>query len=310
VRILFDNVNLQSSSGPNHFGGKLKKYLNASGNECGTDIENPDVQLSFIETSKQTVSTPLVLRIDGIYFDIDTDFVQMNKNILRTYEMADGVIFQSEYCKELIFKYFGVHNNWKVVHNGADLEQIEKIEPMKNEITARYENIWTCASSWYYNNNPVTPRRWKRLKENVEFFLTYAKSTDCLVVAGDVYQQDMIQHERIFYIGRLDPKRLLSLYKSSKYFIHLASPDACPNVIVDALACGCKIACSSLGGAREIAGPNALVVEEDVWDYNPMQLNGERKIDLTKITSNCYNVPIDMQIVATTYQNFMENLRE
>ena len=297
MKILLDNVNLNSSSGPNHFGKKLKARLDAMGHLCSTDIGDPDVQLSFIETHMSEPKVPLVLRLDGIYFDTESDFMSQNKNILRSYKMASGVVFQSEYCKELIFKFFGEHENYDVIHNGADLQYINSIPEMNNALRVKYDNIWCCASSWYYNNNPNTPRRWKRLKENVEFFQQYGGANDCLVVAGDVAERDEV----------LDPvDQLISLYKASKYFIHLASPDACPNVVVDARASGCKVICSSLGGAKEIAGPDAMVVQEEEWDYSPMELNGPRPMNLTNISANCYNAEVDMSIVASKYGNFLE----
>tara|TARA_A100001515_G_scaffold22592_2_gene17352 strand:+ start:20776 stop:21714 length:939 start_codon:yes stop_codon:yes gene_type:complete len=308
MNILLDNVNLDSTSGPNHFGKKLKTRLDSIGHRCLTGMSQPDIQLSFIETHMPMPLAPLVLRLDGIYFDTDADFVSQNKNILRSYEMSSGVIFQSEYCKELIFKYFGEHENYEIIHNGADIEYINSIEPMQNELTSKYNNIWTCASSWYYGNNPGRPRRWKRLSENIDFFLQYASVQDCLVVAGDVHQSHMVQDDRIYYTGRLDTDNLFSLYKASKFFIHLASPDACPNVVVDARASGCKVICSSLGGSKEIAGPDALVVSEEPWDYSPMQLNGHRPINLTKIESNCYDVPYDMKDVAQKYSSFLEGV--
>jgi glycosyltransferase involved in cell wall biosynthesis len=220
--------------------------------------------------------------------------------------MASGVIFQSEYCKELIFKFFGEHQNCEVIHNGADIEYINSIPAMKNDLTAEYENIWCCASSWYYNNDPNTPRRWKRLRENVEFFQQYGGVNDCLVVAGDVAERDRVSDKRVVYAGRLPVDRLFSLYKASKHFVHLASPDACPNVVVDARASGCRVICSSLGGAKEIAGPDAMVVQEGVWDYEPMQLNAQRSMDLTNINTNCYNAEMDMRKIAEQYSNFLE----
>ena len=289
MKILLDNVNLNSSSGPNHFGKKLKTGLDALGHLCSTDIRDPDLQLSFIETHMSEPKVPLVLRLDGIYFDTESDFMSQNKNILRSYKMASGVVFQSEYCKELIFKFFGEHENYDVIHNGADLQYINSIPEMDNALRVKYDNIWCCASSWYYNNNPNTPRRWKRLKENVEFFQQYGGANDCLVVAGDVAERDKVLDHRIHYAGRLPVDQLISLYKASKYFIHLASPDACPNVVVDARASGCKVICSSLGGAKEIAGPRAMVVQEEEWDYSPMELNGRRPMNLTNIGANCYN---------------------
>lgn len=306
MKILLDNVNLDSSSGPNHFGKKLKARLNTMGHVCSTGVTAPDVQLSFIETHMVSPRAPMILRLDGIYFDTDSDFVLQNKNILRSYKMASGVIFQSEYCKELIFKFFGEHQNCEVIHNGADIEYINSIPAMKNDLTAEYENIWCCASSWYYNNDPNTPRRWKRLRENVEFFQQYGGVNDCLVVAGDVAERDRVSDKRVVYAGRLPVDRLFSLYKASKHFVHLASPDACPNVVVDARASGCRVICSSLGGAKEIAGPDAMVVQEGVWDYEPMQLNAQRSMDLTNINTNCYNAEMDMRKIAEQYSNFLE----
>jgi glycosyltransferase involved in cell wall biosynthesis len=308
MNILLDNVNLSSTSGPNHFGRKLKSRLDAMGHTCSPDVPRPDAQLSFIETHMSEPLAPMIVRLDGVYFDTESDFVSQNKNILRSYKLSSGAIFQSEYCRELIFKFFGEHENSQIIHNGADLQFIKSVQPMENELTAKFENVWTCASSWYYNNNPNTPRRWKRLKENVEFFQQYAAPRDCLVVAGDVALPDRVQDSRVFYSGRLPTDDLFSLYKASKYFIHLASPDACPNVVVDARASGCRVICSSLGGAKEIAGPDAMIVKEEDWDYEPMQLNGTRPMDLTTIGTNCYNAEMDMGVVSARYANFLKQV--
>ena len=56
----------------------------------------------------------------------------------------------------------------------------------------------------------------------------------------------------------------------SAAFIHLAWLDHCPNVVVDARAAACQIICSSAGGTKEIAGPSAIVIEEDEWDFEPV----------------------------------------
>lgn len=311
MKVLFDNIDLGSTSGPNSFANKLKKYLELNHHECKTSIKDPDAQISFIETHHKSVSVPLLLRLDGIYFDIETDFVKKNKNILRSYNMADGVVFQSNYCKKLIFKYFGEHKKWTVIHNAADLEAINKAKALQLPELQKFENVWSCASSWYYNNNPATPRRWKRLKENVEFFLRHSPPNDCLVVAGNAFGSDQsvieIENDRVFYAGILPTETLYSLYKTSKFFIHLASPDACPNVVVDARAAGCKVICSSVGGSSEIAGPTALVVKEE-WDYDPIYLNGDRPIDLNNVLVNYHDSDIDMNNAAKKYEDFLKEL--
>ena len=51
MKILFENVNLSSSSGPNHFASKLVKYLGYDGNKCVSSLSpDVDVKLTFIES--------------------------------------------------------------------------------------------------------------------------------------------------------------------------------------------------------------------------------------------------------------------
>ena len=176
MRILLDNVNLKSTSGPNHFGKKLKKNFEAMAYDCGVELKDPDVQLSFIETYLSDPIAPMILRLDGIYMDPDNDFIMQNRNIRRSYEMSSGVVFQSNYSKELVFTYFGEHPNYTVIHNAADLEYIASIPTLENEFTRKFDTIWCCASSWYYNNNPQTPRTWKKTSSKYRVFFAILTS--------------------------------------------------------------------------------------------------------------------------------------
>ena len=96
LNLFLENVNLNSNSGPNSFGQKLFKYMPS----CGVTIENtpePDAYLCFIESGRPTHNAPLFQRLDGIYFNSAFDYTSQNSNIKRTYELAKGVIFQSQF---------------------------------------------------------------------------------------------------------------------------------------------------------------------------------------------------------------------
>ena len=287
MNIFLDNVDLSSASGPNHFASKLKNYMELQGDEF-TSAKKFDVQLSFIQSTNKIA--PIFQRLDGIYFNSQQDYDRMNASIKETYRQAKGVVFQSNFNKELTFKYFGEHDNYRVIHNGADLGFINQIKPLKNDILEQFDDVWSCASSW---------RPHKRLRENIRYFLEHSKDSDCLIVAGSVQQDEFVKHNRIFYVGDVDIRTLYSIYKKSKYFLHLAFLDHCPNVVVDAAACGCHIICSSTGGTKEVA-INGTVVEEDNWNFEPLELyNPPPK------TNNNFNTNIDMTYVATQYHKFM-----
>ena len=298
MNIFLDNVNLTSNSGPNHFGRKLKKYLEKR--KCTFTFGMPiDLQLTFIEAQNR-IEAPLVQRLDGIYFNNKFDFNMQNSNILRTYEQAKGVIFQTKFNKLLTHKYFGPHENSVTITNGADMELIETIIPANDieyPFLSFYDNVWCCASSW---------RPHKRLHENINYFLENKGPNDCLLVAGQTPK--IIKDPSVYYLGNLTVKQLLSVYKRSDVFIHLAWLDHCPNVVVDARACGCKIICSSSGGTKEVAGPGAKLVMDQHWDYSPVDLYNPPPMNYAKTVINEVDSNIDMEHVAGKYKTFLEKI--
>ena len=298
MNILFDNVNILSRSGPNHFGTKLIKYLDRSGHNCLVPPqEGADIKLSFIETQQIIKTEPLVLRLDGIYFDPEQSYELRNSNILRSYRQADGVVFQSEFNRDISFKYFGEHPNHTVINNGADMEYLNSISPLNHPSIDKFETVWCCAATW---------RRWKRLEENLKYFLEHSGPNDCLVVAGHVDIKGAVIHDRIFFVGDIDVHNLYALYKRSKYFVHLARYDSCPNVVVDARAAGCQIICSSIAGTKEVAGPDAIVIYEEPWDYSPASTTNLPEMKFDKVITNGYNTNIDMADVSKRYAAFLE----
>jgi len=126
------------------------------------------------------------------------------------------------------------------------------------------------------------------------------------VIAGDK-SEDILKEDRIFYVGNISILQLISLYKRAKYFIHLTWLDHCPNVVVDARASGCQIICSSAGGTKEIAGPDAIVIEEDEWDFEPVKLYEPPVMDFTKKVKNVYENDYNMTKVAEQYLNFLKH---
>ena len=206
-------------------------------------------------------------------------------------------MFQSEFNRDMCFKYFGEHKNYSVINNGADLEYMKDIRPLGHPKLDAFETVWCCAASW---------RRWKRLRENIKYFLEHSGPKDCLVIAGHVDASEAIIHDRIFFVGDINTNSLYSLYKRSKYMIHLARFDSCPNVVVDARAAGCQIICSSIAGTKEVAGPDAIVIHEKPWDYSPASTTNLPEISFDKVISNGYNTNIDMVDVSERYEQFLK----
>lgn len=296
MKIKLNNVDLLSRSGPNSFASKLATQFESSGHEIVKE-NNADVQLSFI-TITENLSKKIFLRLDGIYFNTQQDFISLNAPIRESFKNAYGIIYQTYFNHALIEQYFGKHNNCQIINNGTNIEQIRNILPFRHELIDKFDKVWSCASSW---------RPHKRLNENIRYFQTHSSINDCLIVAGKDATFDGINDKRIFYVGDVDWKTLISIYKRSTYFVHLAWLDHCPNVVIDARAAGCEVICSSSGGTKEIAGLGAKLIDDAEWDFSPVDLYRPPKLDFSKFNNNTINSNIDIVDVAQKYINFFKS---
>tara|TARA_R110001583_G_scaffold7985_10_gene38919 strand:+ start:10056 stop:10991 length:936 start_codon:yes stop_codon:yes gene_type:complete len=301
MKVLFDNVNIDSRSGPNGFAKKLKKELNLDQYNCEVlaHLDKkfiPDIQLSFIMSHYKFA--PIIQRLDGIYFNSEQDFEDLNRPIKATYDAAELVIFQSEFNKLLSEKWFGKKEKSRVIRNGTCLSQIKEIKPSTHEFLEKFSDIWCCASSW---------RPHKRLKDNIRYFLENASEESIFLVAGAGAKQEDFSEcfdllgKKIFYIGDLDWESLVGIYKRSSHFVHLSWLDHCPNVVVDARAAGCHVICSSSGGTKEIAGEKSTIIQEEEWDLSPTRLYYPPKLDFSKKIENTHISDISIERAAREY---------
>ena len=281
-------MDFKSRSGPNGFGLKLaNQFL-----KCGLEVVNrdPKAVLNFIQGNITGYRN--VLRLDGIYFNTDQDWKKQNNPILASYKLADAVIVQSEFNRELVSKYFGDRSSVHVINNGTNLGTINAIP--RAEIETHRDNSWLCASSW---------RPHKRLIENIRYFQKHAGEKAVLYVAGsgDISALHQVRDPRIKYVGDLTWKQLISLMKSCSNFVHLAYLDHCPNVVIDARASGCKVHCSSSGGTKEVSGKGSIVVVEKPWDFKPTKLYSPPSLDFNNRLTVDAEVDIDIKNVANSY---------
>lgn len=301
MNILFDNVDFNSKAGPHWFGRKLSASFLRKKHMINAD--NPDAHLAFISSTSHLSGVPLFQRLDGIWYDTMTDYGRMNEPIKKTYDLADGVIFQSKFDRDFISHHFGTHPNYEVIHNGTDVDYIKSVPVAIGLDGAGL--LWGCASSWVNGSGDL--RHNKRLSENIRYFQEHSGDYDILFVAGSVGTYKNPDPNKILFLGELDINSLFSLYKRADWFIHLASQDHCPNVVVDAKMSGCRIVCASSGGTSEIAGKDAVVIADPnehgfgAYNYNvPTTLDFDQKLDN-------WHDDLDLSIdnVADQYLKFM-----
>ena len=288
MKVFTHNFNPNSNSGPNKFTRTLFSQLIKDEKVSLSSQQEADVEFCLIQQQVHKVK-PMVLRLDGIWFNSDQNYKEQNKIIEYSYKNADAVIFQSNFNKKLTESWFGEHQNSHVIHNAADLGLIKTANShFWDRKFGKDTEVWSCASSW---------RPHKRLDENIRYFLEFAPKDAIFAIAGALGKEevrDASKNKRIVVLGELDYMSLLSLYKRSSTFVHLAYLDHCPNVVVDAQAAGCKIICSNSGGTQEIVENGIAVIEED-WDFKPCKLYEPPRLKFDNF--KCYSMTKNRNIV-------------
>jgi glycosyltransferase involved in cell wall biosynthesis len=307
VKIHLDNVNLNSNSGPNSFAKRLSKGLIESGHEVELyDGRSSDISVVFIEPSGRPLAKKVVQRLDGIWFSPE-EFETKNSNIKNLYQNSDGVIWQSEFDKEMITKWWGNHQNGAIIRNGIDLNPVKKFTiPALEQIRNQYEMVFVCSANWH-------PQ--KRLLENINLYKhlrKFYKSAALIVMGSNPVQ---VADNHIFYTGPQPHEVCLEVFSCSNWMIHLAWLDHCPNTVVEALSQGTPIICSEQGGTKELVKEFGVILKEsksynyELTNYdNPPPMNYANLKRLPEKNELGKHFDISIQRTLEDYLTFLKGL--
>lgn len=278
MKIHFDNVNLLSSTGPNTFASRLSSELTRLGHEIITGSgSTADVSLVFISASGNRLAKKIVQRLDGIWFSPD-DFHRRNLEIKKLYSTADHVIWQSNFDREMITKWWGDPTEGSVISNGSS-KTYNKSSAIENQISSirnKYDTIFVSSANWH-------PQ--KRLNDNIRVFNKLRKfhPNSCLFILG-AGSGGTAAH--VFNIGNVPHDVCFQLFEASDWMIHSAWLDHCPNTVVEALSCELPVICSSDGGTKEIVGDYGIILKETVpYDFQLAFYDDPPLIDIDQIVS-------------------------
>jgi len=308
MKVHLDNVNMSSSSGPNSFGKRLAMALIESGHEVELhDGTHADVSIVFIEPSGRPLAKKVIQRLDGIWFSPE-EFETKNSSIKKLYQSADGVIWQSEFDKEMITKWWKFPKKGAVIHNGINAREIKKFQiPALEQIRQQYEMLFVCSANWH-------PQ--KRLLQNIELYkhLRNFYSSAALIVLGS--NPIKVADPHIFYAGSQPHEICLEIFSAANWMLHLAWLDHCPNTVIESLSQGTPVICSEHGGTKELIKGYGIILNEKVnYNFELTDYENPPKIDVKQIKnklpnkselSNCFD--ITMKNCLSNYINFIKEI--
>ncbi len=313
-----ENIDLPGT-GKGFFIQRLAKELSKySDVEVIRDPERShDISLHISKIKIATAGKKNIVRIDGCIMDITKNYKKANKAFRKAFQRADGVIYQTNFCKKACNKFIGSPAcDTDVIFNGADVHRTDNVSPANKENS----NVFITASRW---------RPQKRLKDIVETFLLADKKDSILYVAGDLSKSGtsikwrkkyLNISKRVKYLGVLSQEQLLSYLKISDAFIHLSWIDWCPNSVVEAISASIPVICNNVGGTQELVRPSGGIVcdIDKPYNFKPCNLYSppdfDRDIIISAMDKACSDdividsSHVDIQEIARKYKNFFEKI--
>jgi glycosyltransferase involved in cell wall biosynthesis len=287
-------------------------------NDCKVvnEISGADIHLSFVLFHRNS-SLPKIHRVDGIYYNTQTNYKSWNAPIIRAHSMADGIIYQSEFSQIMVPLYMEdrkPNSKTKVIYNGIDEGWVGPHEE-ENTFNIVVSAIW---------------RRHKRLKEIIELFLEFIKSHNAFLhILGKLEANAVYQHPKICYHGYISYDKMVTVFKKANLSIHLSKKDSCPNTVVEAIGAGVPvITTNACGGATDMAEATKGCVVcfgdgnyDDISpapyyadDYNKLSDESQRKIleamDTIYKDRRRVKMPefLTARYMANEYLNFMKEI--
>ncbi len=285
---------------------------------------NPFYDIGIFSTlDKSFYNKPFILRLDGLFIDqLNTKYNSRHENqkIYNSAKKSAGIIFVSQYCKDIFESLFGKLNKPnKIINNGVSLKQFSNIGTnLRKKLNIGDDKFVIISSaSW---------RRHKRLEETIKFYNLMKKEINNLVLIILGKKTNIYTNDRdIIFAGYVEERDLPYWYRSSNLYLHLAWIEPNANSQAEAIASGLPSLCANNGGNFElviksnagiVSSCDKIVKNGLINYYNPPEPDYEiLKNDFMKIYDN-YDVfkeninrnNIDIANTAQNYIKFCEDI--
>lgn len=294
---VMDETVAKLKGGPKVFMRRLKDELIS---ENMYDAENFDawINLSFRKIPEfvhNKKNAKIILRFDGIYnmrfipnsFPIPKmtkDFLNkkifnyVNRILIKNYKLADKVIYQSYYSKFLIENMLLSNVEPKestIIMNGINIDRFKPMSELKGGKNS--PNILV-------SHRMVPTKRADQIPKIIEELAKIYPDVMVHVVGQGVknpwdFNRDSLERikqdiknrrlEKHFqFYGYIEPEELPKFYNKCDFMLNLSYADPCPNVVIEAMACGLPIVAPNSGGIAEEVAFDELLVKESFYKPN------------------------------------------
>ena len=192
----------------------------------------------------------IVLRVDNMPRKSRNRRMSPHERMREIADLADAIVYQSEWAKDWIGSYLGNDDKSHVILNGVDIEVFYPlgIKPKKD-----YKKFLIVQ----YNRDEN-----KRMTEAFDMFSQewMLNKKNCLEIVGN-FSPELVAAGFDFFRGEAynftpviqDRMSMANIMRQSDVLLYPSYSDACPNTVIEAKACGMEVWHNGHAGVGEAA---------------------------------------------------------
>lgn len=255
-----------------------------------------------------------VVRLDGFNFTLKSEsIIDENKNSFKeVLQNADGVIFQSKYAQQLLFNYIESEGciygrgEQRIIPNGVDPYDFK---PKAFVDIYRKYFLFACQTL-----HPI-----RRLESLLNIWQTYDTKRWLYIIFDhdkNYTDIDFSLYKQVKVFNVMEQEQLNKFMLNSIAVINLTYRDSCPNLLIEALACGAPVIADKESGIWEyIEGAHgqqvdiSLPIRDNAYPIkNPYEI--VKAMDYLNLTRHGIELPNCLKIrnVADKYIKFFEKV--
>lgn len=281
--IPFENYQGQVG-GPSTFMHYLQHFLLAKHIELASDVDDPRIKTIFfpiaydLERLKQWKSQGcrIIQRLDGIYYPSKhgEKYIELNQDIKTIYcDLADHVVFQSEYSRSQCSAQFGPHKSYSIITNGVNNDLFLTNQNLDFDKTGVVNFITTGN---FRNRDMLEP-----LVEALDSLFEQGIKLNLLIVGPIApFLNEYLERPYVTRVGKQSLIQVAKHLQKAHIFLYSHLNPPCPNSVLEAIAVGLPVVGFDSGSMAELLfwqkdllAPVSIEVFQEYKDFKPHLLS-------------------------------------
>lgn len=220
----------------------------------GKPIKVKDIEVllkargSFFNKISKKRKYKLIHRLDGLRASYNGEFIPNDDLQVKLSKLADFTIFQSKSSLES-FRQFGYdQDRYNVIYNGVD----QSIFNTQGKKFYQEGKLKILAVSW--SNS---------LHKGFQTLADFSENSDIELYFVGRWNEE-VDKKNVHIIPPKNREEIAELYKEMHVFLHPASNDFCPNVVLEAMSCGQPVIYHNSGGTAELASAYGIPLPTEI----------------------------------------------